>query len=101
MRLIWVLVALLITGCAARPSVPLGTPTPGIGGSSDRVPEVAGVVSTPSTMVNDHGSEDVRAEHEIVIETDSYYFEPTVLAGSPGQRLQIEIENPSSLGHNF
>jgi len=35
------------------------------------------------------------------LEADNYYFEPTFLRGSPGQKLKVEIENESGTLHNF
>jgi len=35
------------------------------------------------------------------LEADNYYFEPTFLRGTPGQKLKVEIENESSTVHNF
>jgi hypothetical protein len=35
------------------------------------------------------------------LEADNYYFEPTFLRGTPGQKLKVEIENESGTLHNF
>ena len=35
------------------------------------------------------------------MELDDYYFKPTVLKGSPGQKVTLELENEGSVEHNF
>jgi len=40
---------------------------------------------------NDHGSQDV----------DDFYFEPTVLTGSAGETLTLDLENEGDTEHNF
>jgi len=39
----------------------------------------------------------------VEVEMDDFYFGPTVLTGSPGQKLTIELKNESKAGtlHNF
>ncbi len=32
---------------------------------------------------------------------DNFYFKPTVLKGTPGQKLKIELSNEGSALHNF
>ena len=50
---------------------------------------------------SDHGTKDVKGQGELDLEADNYYFEPTFLRGTPGQKLKLEIENTSSTLHNF
>ena len=50
---------------------------------------------------SDHGTKDVKGQGELDLEADDYYFEPTFLRGTPGQKLKVEIENESSTLHNF
>ena len=50
---------------------------------------------------NVHGVKDVSGMDEISLELDDFYFGPTVLKGTPGQQLKIELENESSTEHNF
>ena len=64
------------------------------GGGSTKT-EVAGV------KVNDHGTKDVTGMSSLDIEADNFYFEPTVLKGTPGQKLTITIENDTGTDHNF
>jgi plastocyanin len=50
---------------------------------------------------NDHGTKDVSGMRTFTIEADNYYFDPTVLKGTPGQQLTLVIKNTSSTQHNF
>jgi YVTN family beta-propeller protein len=57
---------------------------------------------TPGTMtISDHGTLAVKGKQEIELEADEYYFKPTFLQGTPGQRLTLEIENESGTLHNI
>src|SRR5258708_22483597 len=44
---------------------------------------------------------DVTGLAELDLEADEYSFEPAFLRGTPGQKLKVEIENESSMLHNF
>ena len=50
---------------------------------------------------SNHGTNDVRAQASWILEADNYYFAPTFLRSTPGQKLTVEIENESSSLHNF
>jgi plastocyanin len=50
---------------------------------------------------SDHGTKDVKGKGEVDLEADNYYFEPTFIRGTPGQKLKLEIENHSATLHNF
>jgi len=50
---------------------------------------------------SNHGTKDLKGQGELDLEADNYYFEPTFLRGSPGQKLKVEIENESGTLHNF
>jgi plastocyanin len=51
--------------------------------------------------INDKGTKDVSALSSVEVEQDTYYFKPTVLTGKAGQRIRIELENESTVEHNF
>jgi plastocyanin len=76
-----------------------GTPSPGSG--SPRT------ITIGSDIANDHGSKSVSGATSVeVVQNDEgsdFFFEPTVLMGTPGQRLTIELSNHSHNGtlHNF
>ena len=50
---------------------------------------------------SNHGTKEVKGQGELDLGADNYYFEPTFLRGTPGQKLKLEIENESSTLHNF
>jgi hypothetical protein len=50
---------------------------------------------------SNHGTKDGKGKGELVLEDDNYYFEPTFIRGTPGQKLKVKIENESGRLHNF
>jgi len=54
-----------------------------------------------SDKANDKGTESVSGMDEFELELDNFYFKPTVLKGTPGQELKIELSNDGSALHNF
>jgi plastocyanin len=70
-------------------------------GNGKATAEAAGTVTLGGTTFVDHGTKDVKGKDEVELEADSFYFSPTFLHGTPGQKLKIEIENESSALHNF
>jgi plastocyanin len=62
-----------------------------------------GTIKVPGESVpaNNHGSEDVSGKGSLNMEADDFYFDPTVLSGSAGQKLKITIDNEGSATHNF
>ena len=73
--------------------------------SSAAAPATQAAQSVKDTVAglaaNDHGTEDVSGMGSVHITADSYYFEPSVLHGSAGQKLTLIITNESATGHNF
>lgn len=60
-----------------------------------------GTTTIAGQKANDHGTKDVSGESSVELEQDNFYFEPTVLKGTPGQKLTIELSNEGSALHNF
>ena len=60
-----------------------------------------GTTTIVGQKANDHGTKDVSGESSVELEQDNFYFEPTILKGSPGQKLTIELSNEGSALHNF
>jgi plastocyanin len=78
--------ALLIVGCGSK--------------KSESGEEEEGTQTTIAGVVaNDHGSKEVSGETEV--ELDDFYFEPTVLEGKPGAKIELELENEGKEEHNF
>jgi YVTN family beta-propeller protein len=48
----------------------------------------------------DHGIKDVRGRTKLELEADDYYFSPTFLRGTPGQKLTLIVESEASTLHN-
>jgi len=94
------LVALAATACGSGSSGGNGSSSVGAqsgGGSSANgsSSKIAGLT------VNNHGQKDVTGQSAVTIQAGNYYFEPSVLKGSAGQKVTLTIENSSSTQHNF
>ncbi len=63
--------------------------------------EGSGTMTIGSDKANDKGTESVPGKDEFELELDNFYFKPTVLKGTPGQELKIELSNDGSALHNF
>jgi plastocyanin len=50
---------------------------------------------------NNHGAADVTGKSSVSIQAASYYFQPSVLKGTPGQKLTLHVTNGSSTQHNL
>jgi len=95
-----VVVAAAAAGCGSGSSggsvaVPQSEPSSSAPAESSTSDTIAGVAA------NDHGTKDVSGMRTFTIEADNYYFDPSVLKGTPGQKLTLVIENTSSTQHNF
>jgi plastocyanin len=60
-----------------------------------------GKVTIGSEQANDHGKQDLSGKDETEVEVDSFYFEPTVMQGTAGQQIKLELSNESKTLHNF
>ena len=83
-----------LTACSSSSS----TAPPGSGSSS-------GKITIGSDQANDHGTEDATGKTTFSIEASNdssgYFFKPTILQGSAGQSITLEIKNDGSTLHNF
>jgi plastocyanin len=68
---------------------------------SPESPEEGGTITLDGQSANDHGTKDVSGMDEFSVEADDFYFEPTVLTGTAGQKIEIEVENEGNVEHNF
>jgi plastocyanin len=71
------------------------------GGGKKESSEEGGTTTISGQASNDHGTKDVSGMSSVDLELDNFYFEPTVLKGTPGQKLTIELENEGNVEHNF
>jgi plastocyanin len=62
-------------------------------------------ITIGSDQANDHGTKDATGKTTFAIESHNdssgYYFDPTILTGSAGQSITLEIKNAGSVPHNF
>jgi plastocyanin len=70
-------------------------------GKENGTEEGGETITIAGQKANDHGMKDVSGESSVELEQDNFYFEPTVLEGTPGQKLTIELSNEGSALHNF
>jgi plastocyanin len=65
----------------------------------------SGKITIGSDQANDHGTEDATGKATFEIEatndTSGYFFKPTILQGSGGQSITLEIKDDGSVPHNF
>jgi plastocyanin len=70
-------------------------------GQADSDEAEGGTITVAGMSANNHGTKDVSGESELDLELDDFYFEPTVLTGTAGQTVTIELENEGDAKHNF
>ena len=73
------------------------------GGSKDSKDSEEGAATTIAGMATEsHGTKDVSDESgKVEIELYDNYFEPTVLKGKPGQKVELELKNKGNAAHTF
>ena len=85
---------LAAAGCGSSSSSSSGTTTEeSSGGGGQKT--IAGV------NANDHGTKPVEDSGKTEVEMDDFYFEPTVLEGKPGQKVELELKNEGETEHSF
>jgi plastocyanin len=87
------LAALPLAGCGSSSSSSSTTEASGSEGGGQRT--IAGVEA------NDHGTKQVEDSGKTEVELDDFYFEPTVLEGTPGEKVTLELENEGKSEHSF
>jgi len=70
-------------------------------GAAPTSPAGAQQLKLGDLLVNDHGTKDLKGLDKLGVAADSYYFNPTFLQGSPGQKVTLTVTNASSAKHNF
>src|SRR5436190_10695894 len=95
-----VMVAALVMLAACSSSSSTASVASGSSSSSS-----AGKIAIGSDQANDHGTEDATGKSTFEIEaandSSGYFFKPTILQGSGGQSITLEIKNDGSVPHNF
>lgn len=95
-RRFWPAAALLLLSALVLAASACGGDSNGGGESEGGKTPIAGIEA------NNHGQEDVFGETgKVEIELDDYYFKPTVLNGTPGQKITLELKNEGNVVHNI
>lgn len=71
------------------------------GMSSTGASDHAGQRQIAGKTASFHGQADVRGRASVSMELDDDYFQPTLLVGSPGQQLAIDLKNEGRMPHTF
>jgi plastocyanin len=88
----------VLAGCgssSSSSSSSSGTTTESSGGGGGGKKKIAGVVA------NDHGTKAVEDTGKTEVELDDFYFEPTVLQGKAGEKVELELKNEGQVEHSF
>jgi plastocyanin len=97
----------LVAGACSKKSTPsAGGTTPTTETSSPEASPSAtesegGQITIGSDSANDHGTKDVTGQSSVEVELDNFYFEPTVIKGTAGAEIKLELKNDSTALHNF
>ena len=51
--------------------------------------------------MNKHGTKDVSGSLSVDVEMGDYYFSPTVIQATSGQKLTLNLSNHGTVAHNF
>jgi plastocyanin len=95
-RPVWIAVGLVLASALVLAAAACGGDSNGGGESEGGQKMIAGVEA------NDHGEKDVSGETgKVEIELDDDYFEPTVLKGTPGEKVMLELKNEGNAEHNI
>jgi len=74
----------------------------GYGGGGSKESESEGTTTIAGMQTESHGTKDVSNESgKVEIELYDNYFEPTVLKGTPGQKVELELKNEGKAAHTF
>src|SRR3954464_13065724 len=82
----------VLAGCGSSSSSSSSTPESRGGGGEKTI---AGV------KANDHGTKAVEDSGKTEVELDDFYFEPTVLEGRAGAKVELELKNEGNTAHSF
>jgi plastocyanin len=91
-----VLLAIGLVACGSDSSDSSSTSTTKAAGGGTATEKLTG-------KVNDKGTKSVvgKSDAELELEADDFYFKPTYIKVSPGQKVKVEIENEGEATHTF
>ncbi|MGH3096990.1 MAG: cupredoxin domain-containing protein [Streptosporangiales bacterium] len=58
-------------------------------------------ITVKGKQIQYHGQRSVVGKKTTTVEMDDVYFSPSVLIGSPGQKLQVTVVNEGDIEHTF
>jgi plastocyanin len=70
-------------------------------GCSKKASGDGGTITIAGQKANDHGTKDVSGASSVEVEQDNFYFNPTILKGTAGQKVTLDLSNEGSALHNF
>jgi plastocyanin len=83
-------IALVAAGCSKKTS----------NGTSS-----GGALTIDGIQASDHGSKDVTGSSSVQVDLSNsgsdYYFSPTVLTGSAGEKITVDLKNTGNTAHTF
>jgi plastocyanin len=80
----------LVAGCGSSSS-----------SSTESSPSAGGKKTIAGVQANDHGTKTASSGGKTEVELDDFYFEPTVLQGTPGEQVELELKNEGKVEHTF
>jgi plastocyanin len=83
----------LLAGCGGSSSSSSSGSTESSGEGGKKT--IAGVEA------NNHGTKTVSQGEKTEVELDDFYFEPTVLRGKAGEKVELELKNEGNTEHTF
>jgi plastocyanin len=86
----------LLAGCGSSSSSSTTSESGGGGGESE-----GGTTTVAGLQANNHGTKSVETSGKTEVELDDFYFEPTVLEGTPGEKVALELKNEGKVEHSF
>ena len=86
----------VLAGCGSSSSSSNGGTTETSNGESE-----GGTTTVAGLKANNHGTKSVESSGKTEVELDDFYFEPTVLQGSPGKKVELELKNEGNVEHSF
>ena len=81
---------------SAPPSSPQASPP-----ATSPSPTGSATITIGSDTANNHGSEDASGKTSVNVDLTSFFFDPTVISGTPGQKITLNLENQDTALHNF
>jgi plastocyanin len=86
----------LVAGCGSSSSSSGGEST-----TTESSGEGGGKKTIAGLKANDHGAKSVSRGGKTEVELDDFYFEPTVLQGRAGEKVELELKNEGKTEHTF